>query len=293
VDVDGRDDPTVGKQFHRADAEPFVALTGRSAVEPRRVGRTQDRGGVGEREHREGQRSGCRERRVRGLGGRWTRGVVHAGDAVDKEGAGASHDVLGPPIGISERCERCTVRGAPGPFEEQPVRLAVGVAADLAAGRIRRGPPDAELVEAAGVHDALVEAVVHGDDRPVEAQRVEVASVGDQPGSEVGPARAPDPWGLGFAVGLFHERRAELVRRGRGAQIAPARLERGDGEVVVRVDETGTERASREVDDCRVRVRIDEVTLADGDDPVVAHHDDVGRGSGHREDPPVREHPSR
>ena len=68
-------------------------------------------------------------------------------------------------------------------------------------------------------------------------------------------------------------------------------MQRGDAEVVVRVDEARRQRATVEVDGVRIGVPLSEPGVADGDDLVVADHDDLGIGvrSVHREDGAARE----
>ena len=68
-------------------------------------------------------------------------------------------------------------------------------------------------------------------------------------------------------------------------QVGPARVQRGDGQVVVGVDQAGDEVAPPQVDAGRAGVGVEQRVIANGLDAVAIDHDDVRRRPGlHRAD---------
>ena len=270
-------DPAVGEQLHRPDAQRLVAGAGRRAVEPGRVLVRQDRRRMRHGDDRDRQLAPRRESRIHVLGLGHARGVVDRGDAVPPQLTTARHHVVTPAVRIGVRVHRARVRVAPRAFEQQARRLAGRVVGDLAAGRIRCRPPDPERVERGRAHHALVQRVVRDHDRAVDAGRVEVGARRRIAGLALVPPGQAEPLRVGQARGLGPDR---ADQRGRIADlrcVAPRRNERRDGQVVVRVDERGCERAAAEVDDLGVRLVRREGRVADGRDASAVHDDDVAR----------------
>lgn len=95
------------------------------------------------------------------------------------------------------------------------------------------------------------------EDRPVQTEGVEVAAVRYKTRSQIAPAGSPYPRCLGLTGRVLSQTSAERLDRGGPGQIRPAWLQRGDRQVMVGVDEAGTQDASGEVLDDRVREGLD------------------------------------
>jgi hypothetical protein len=122
----------------------------------------------------------------------------------------------------------------------------------------------------------LVEAVVRHDDGPVESKRVEVPTMRHEAALEICPAGGADPRRIRLGPGVVNESERQLVHRARGMRVGPARLERGDGEVMVRVDETWAQDASVEVLQDGIGVPSEESALTDCHDAIARNDNDLG-----------------
>ena len=224
-------------------------------------------------------------RAVGGLRLRRAGRVVHAGDAVGDQRAGTGGDVLGPTFGVGVVAHRLRVRFAPRPLDEQSGGLPIRSPDDLAA---RAGPAvsraDAERVERGRADDALVQRVVRHDDRPVDGGRVEIVS-GDGQRVHV-DALAADPSRLRLGGVLGADRVDQDVAVTHAGHVVPARVQRGDREVVVRVDEAGEEHRPVEIDHLGIGMRAQDLAATDGGDAraVDDHHGGSGRPGLHGED---------
>ena len=156
------------------------------------------------------------------FGFRRARGVVHRGDAVPDQLPSARRDVLGPSVGIGVGRERARLHLTPCPLDEQAGRLAVGAAPDLASGRIARVAADPERVERRRADDRFVQAVVHDDDRAIDARGIEVVPGRREAGARVVPSDTANPVDLGLGRRLRADLGNERVAIRRGADIAPA-----------------------------------------------------------------------
>lgn len=177
---------------------------------------------------------------------------------------------------------------APGPLDEEAVGLSVGVPADGAADRVGGAPTDPEGGQAPAVDQALVQAVVGHQHRPLEPEVVEVAPVGTQRVGQVVPPPAPHPFGFGLTFGHGLQPAGHLLD-GRGPpQVGPPRGQGADRQVLVGVDEARAQGAPRQVDPLGTGVAIEQVgPTHGGQPPVVADDDHLRRGppTGHGEDP--------
>ena len=187
----------------------------------------QDRRRVWHRDDRDRQRAPGREPGVEVLGLRRTGGIVDRSDAVPPELPGADGDVLRPPVRVAVRGHRAGMRLAPRALEQQPGRLTRSSAPDLAAGRIGRGPPDAERVERTRAHDALVQRVVRDDDWSVDARGVEIGACRRVAGVALVPTGEPDPARVGRALGLGADGGGQPGRIADRRRVAPDRLQCG------------------------------------------------------------------
>ncbi len=166
-------------------------------------------------------------------------------------------------MGVAER--PCSTRR---PFSDPPDERP-----NAASGWFGGGLGDPECVETRGRDDALVVAVVDDDHRPVEAEGVEVGPGGRETVVEVAPPDAAHPLGVRFGRRLGEEGRPEPVHVGDSGQVGPPRMQRGDGEVVVRVDEAGEQGPPAEVDRHRIAVTGENPPFPHRCDPVVLDHE--------------------
>jgi hypothetical protein len=291
VRVDGGEDPAVGEQLDRAGPQAFVALARRRPVEPGAVEVVEDRQRVWQREHRHGQRVVAAHRRVQRLGLGRARGVVHGRDPVGEQRPAVGGDVLCPAVGLEVGRHGPGVCLRPCPLDEPPGEPAVGPALVLAADGVGCVRSDAERVEPAAADGAFVDAVVGDDDGAVEARRVEHVAIDGEARDRRVEAVPANPLRLWLPGGLLAQCGHELVGAADRREVGPARMERGDADVVVGVDEPRRQGPAREIDDGRVGVRGREVGRPDRGDPALLDDDDLGaRVAGvHREDRPAPE----
>ena len=146
--VDGRRNAAVGEQLQRADAQLLVAVAGQRDRRGAPAG-----GGV-----RMASACGIISTEMGNVPAvamaRYTASAdgAHAASWTQvmpsrMQRAGAHGDVLGPAVGIAVGRQRARMRRAPGPLDQQPGRLAAGVADDRAARRVGRRPADPERIE--------------------------------------------------------------------------------------------------------------------------------------------------
>ena len=290
--LDGGKDATVGEELDGSHSQPLVALARRGSVQPGLVQGAQQRVRVWHGQHAERESPLPRQRPVGPLGRRRAGGVVDTGHPVGQQALGGGGDVLFPSVRFAVGRHRTGVRLAEGPLDEQAGQRARRRSTDDAARRIGGTVGDPEGVETGGRHDALVQAVVDDDDGPIDAQSVEVTASGCPAPLQVAPTHGPDPRRIRIVVRLTSEGCGQVVGIGDAGQVRPARMESGDAEMGVGVDEAGGDRSSPEVHDRGRRVPVQEIGVADGGDPVPLDDDDVGPRTGavHRQDgaPPER-----
>ncbi len=125
-----------------------------------------------------------------------------------------------------------------------------------------------------------MQAVVDDDDGPVDAQSVEVVAIRCPALLQVAPAHSADPLRIRIVVRLTPERGGQAVGIGYAGQVRPTRMESGNAEMGVGVDEAGGDGSVGKVHDCRCRVASQELQVADGGNPVALDNDDVGTGTG-------------
>ena len=284
----GRLGAAVGEELDRTQAEPLVAVAGGQAVHEAGVGIEQHGRGVGQGEHGDGQRTALGEPAVGGDRAGRGGGVVHGGDALGEQGPGALGDAVRPALARVVG-EGLRVRLAPGGLDQAAADRALPVAQDVPARRIGGRGADAERFQAGRIDQALMHRPVAQHDGAAELQIVEVLP-GDLRAGGRSPVEAADPGRRGLAGGVLAERREDVVGGGRVGEVGPARLQRGDREVVVGVDQAGDEVAPPEVDAGRAGVGVEQGVVAEGADAIAIEQQDVGRRAGlHRADAAAEE----
>ena len=190
----------------------MVAFAGNRAVEPRRVERAQQRFGMRHRDNADGKapRPASSAYSASAEGGQaasCTQVTPSASNARPAATTWSAHR-SGSRYGAIERaCASLNARSTSRPFS-----APCSVAAERAARRIGSVGRNAKDVERGRRNDALVIAVVHDDDRPVEAQRIQVGAGRNESVLEIAPTDAAHPARVGFGRRLGEQQCMQRLR---------------------------------------------------------------------------------
>jgi len=132
---------------------------------------------------------------------------------------------------------------------------------------------------------------VRDDHRPVDAEGIQLRAGEIESGGAGVPIAASHPAGVWLARGLLAQEASDVFERAGPGEIGPARVERGQGQMVVGVDQPGKEGPAAELFHHGGRVGLEQRAGADGHDAPFLHDDDlrIRMPRIHRQDAPAEE----